>query len=279
MPLATVNGISLNYQVKGDRAKGTDIKGAAPLIVLIMGTGSPGRVWELHQVPALLAAGYRVCTFDNRGIAPSSESAHGIVIDDMVKDTAGLIELLDEGPALVAGTSMGARVAQELALARPDLVRKAVFMAGHGRLDQFQKTLSLGEHELDASGTKLPAKYDAALTAVMNLSPATMADPNSARDWLDLFEFTGGPVSPGIRAQRRMDHDFDRLQAYRGIKVPCLAVGFADDRMIPAYLTREVADVIPGARYQEIPDAGHYGYLERPEAVNKVLLDFFGGAR
>lgn len=279
MPLATVNGISLNYQVKGDKAKGTDTKGAAPLVVLIMGTGSPGRVWELHQVPALLAAGYRVCTFDNRGIAPSGESAHGITIDDMVRDTAGLIELLDEGPALVAGTSMGARVAQELALARPDLVRKAVYMAGHGRLDQFQKTLSLGEHELDASGVKLPPKYEAALTAVMNLSPATMADPNSARDWLDLFEFTGGPVTPGIRAQRRMDHDFDRLQAYRGIKVPSLAVGFADDRMIPAYLTREVADVIPGARYQEIPDAGHYGYLERPEAVNKVLLDFFGGSR
>jgi len=277
MPLATVNGIALNYSVKGDKAKGTDIKGAAPLVVLIMGTGSGGRVWELHQVPALVAAGYRVCTFDNRGIAPTFEAAGGMTIDDLVRDTAALIEFLDEGPALIAGTSMGARVAQELALARPDLVRKAVFMAGHGRLDQFQKTMSLGEHEFDASGVRLPAKYEAALTAVMNLSPATMADANAARDWLDLFEFTGGPVSPGIRAQRAMDHDFDRLQAYRGIKVPCLAVGFADDRMIPPYLSREVAQVIPAARYQEIPDTGHFGYLERPDAVNKVLLEFFAG--
>lgn len=275
MPLATVNGISLNYQVKGDRAKGTDVKGGGPLVVMIMGTGSPGRVWELHQVPALVAAGYRVCTFDNRGIAPSYEAVDGMTIDDMVADTAGLIELLGEGPALVVGTSMGARVAQELALARPELVRKAVFLAGHGRLDQFQKVLSLGEHELDSSGIALPPKYEAAITAVMNLSPATMADANAARDWLDLFEFTGGPVSPGIRAQRRMDHEFDRVQAYRDITVSCLAVGFADDRMIPPYLAREVAEAIPNARYQEIPDAGHYGYLERPEAVNKVLLDFF----
>ncbi|MQY19430.1 alpha/beta fold hydrolase [Nocardia macrotermitis] len=277
MPLATVNGIALNYQVKGDKAKGSDIKGAAPLVVLVMGTGSPGRVWELHQVPALVAAGYRVCTFDNRGIAPSYEAASGMTIEELVRDTAALIEFLDEGPVLLAGTSMGARVSQELALARPDLVRKAVFLAGHGRLDQFQKTLSLGEHELDASGVKLPPKYEAALTAVMNLSPATLADTNAARDWLDLFEFTGGPVPAGIRAQRAMDHDFDRLQAYRGIKVPCLSVGFADDRMIPPYLAREVAQVIPAARYQEIPDAGHYGYLERPDAVNKVLLEFFGG--
>ncbi|MGW0178624.1 alpha/beta fold hydrolase [Nocardia sp. NPDC003345] len=275
MPLATVNGISLNYQVKGDRSQGTDVKGGGPLVVMIMGTGSPGRVWELHQVPALLGAGYRVCTFDNRGIAPSHEGTEGITIDQLVADTAGLIELLAEGPALVVGTSMGARVAQELTLARPDLVRKAVFLAGHGRLDQFQKTLSLGEHELDASGVRLPAKYEAALTAVMNLSPATMANPHTARDWLDLFEFTGGPVPPGIRAQRRMDHDFDRLKAYRDIRVPCLAVGFADDRMIPPYLSREVADAIPGGRYQEVPDAGHYGYLERPDTVNKILLDFF----
>ncbi|MET7768014.1 alpha/beta hydrolase [Nocardia sp. NPDC005366] len=275
MPLATVNGISLNYQVKGDRAKGSDVKGGAPLVVMIMGTGSPGRVWELHQVPALIAAGYRVCTFDNRGIAPSFEAPSGMTIDELVGDTAGLIELLGEGPALVVGTSMGARVAQELALARPDLVRKAVFMAGHGRLDQFQKTLSLGEHELDASGVKMPAKYEAAVTAVMNLSPATMAQPNAARDWLDLFEFTGGPVTPGIRAQRRMNHDFDRVAAYRAITVPCLAIGFADDRMIPPYLSREVAEAIPGARYQEIPDAGHFGYLEKPDEVNKILLEFF----
>ncbi|WP_067531258.1 alpha/beta fold hydrolase [Nocardia crassostreae] len=277
MPLATVNGISLNYQVKGDRAKGTDVKGGGPLVVMIMGTGSPGRVWELHQVPALVAAGYRVCTFDNRGIAPSFEAAHGMTIDELVRDTAALIEFLDEGPALVVGQSMGSRVAQELALARPDLVRKAVFLAGHARLDQFQKTLSFGEHEFDASGVRLPAKYEAAITALMNLSPATMADTNAARDWLDLFEFTGGPVVPGVRAQRRMDHDFDRTAAYRNITVPCLSVGFADDRMIPPYLSREVAEVIPGARYQEVPDAGHFGYLERPETVNKILLEFFAG--
>ncbi|WP_297623434.1 alpha/beta fold hydrolase [Nocardia sp.] len=267
MPLATVHGISLNYQVKG----------SGPLVVMIMGTGSPGRVWELHQVPALVAAGYQVCTFDNRGIAPSFEAAQGMTIDELVGDTAGLIEFLGEGPALVVGQSMGSRVAQELALARPELVRKAVFMAGHARLDQLQKTLSIGEHDLDVSGVRLPAKYDAAMTALMNLSPATLADPHAGRDWLDLFEFTGGPVTPGVRAQRRMDHDFDRVDAYRKITVPCLSIGFADDRMIPPYLAREVAEVIPGARYQEVPDAGHYGYLERPEIVNKILLEFFAG--
>ncbi|NMM82951.1 alpha/beta hydrolase [Rhodococcus sp. SRB_17] len=264
MTVATINGIPINYQVKGD----------GDLVVLIMGTGSPGRVWDLHQTPALVAAGYRVCTFDNRGIAPSGESTSGITMPDMVADTAALIEHLGGGPAFVIGTSMGARVAQELTLARPDLVRKAVFLAGHARMDHFQQTLSQGERELTDSGVELPAKYRAAVTAVMNLSPATLADEHAARDWMDIFEFTGGATSPGVRAQLAMDRAFDRRRDYRAIMRPCLSVAFADDRMIPPYLSREVADCIATATYEEIPDTGHYGYLERPDAVNKVLIDF-----
>lgn len=267
MTIATINGIPLNYQLKG----------SGELVVLIMGTGSPGRVWDLHQTPALVAAGYQVCTFDNRGIAPSGESVDGITIDQMVQDTAGLIEHLGSGPAHIVGTSLGARVAQELALARPDLVKKAVFLAGHARMDLFQQTLTEGERALVDNGVELPPKYRAAVTAVMNLSPASLADTNTARDWLDLFEFSGGRTSAGVRAQMGMDRAFDRRAAYRQITAKCLSVGFADDRMIPAYLCREVADAIPSATYYEIPDVGHYGYLEQPDAVNKVVLEFLAG--
>ncbi|MEV6360369.1 alpha/beta fold hydrolase [Nocardia asteroides] len=265
MPVASVNGVTLSYQVKG----------SGPLVMMIMGTGSPGRVWHLHQVSALIEAGYRVCTFDNRGIAPSSECALGMEIEDLVSDTAGLISMLGSEPAAVVGTSMGSVIGVELALAHPDLVRKVIAMAGHARPCEFQKTLSRGERQLDEAGISLPAPYAAALTAVMNLSPATMADPQSARDWLDLFEAGGGgPVSGGVRAQRRMARDFDRRTAYQQIMTPTMAIGFADDRLIPASLTKELAECIPGAIYVEIADAGHLGYLEQPEAVNKEMLSF-----
>ncbi|AMY20389.1 MULTISPECIES: alpha/beta fold hydrolase [Nocardiaceae] len=268
--VVTVNGIPLNHTVTG----------SGPLVVMIMGTGSPGRVWALHQVPAIVAAGYRVCTFDNRGIAPSYESLEGMQISDLVADTAGLIEHVRTDAAekaVVVGTSMGARVAQELALARPDLVSRAVFSAGHARLDAFQQVLGEGERQLADSGVTVPPKYAAAVAAVMNLSPASLRDEAAARDWLDLFEFSVQPLTPGQRAQLTMDETFDRRRDYGRISVPCLSIGFADDRMIPAYLSREVADVIPGARYVEIADAGHYGYLEKPEEFNRAILDFLRG--
>src|SRR5437764_14344044 len=112
MPVVGLNGIRLSYQVMG----------TGELVMLVMGTGSPGRVWHLHQVPALVAAGYRVVTMDNRGIPPSDVCADGMTIDDLVGDTASLIQHLGDGPVRVVGTSLGSRIVQELALMRPDLV-------------------------------------------------------------------------------------------------------------------------------------------------------------
>ncbi|MGH4023413.1 MAG: alpha/beta fold hydrolase [Pseudonocardiaceae bacterium] len=267
MPVVELNGIQLSYQVTG----------SGELVVLVMGTGSPGRVWQLHQVPALVAEGYRVATFDNRGIPPSDPGGEGMTIDDMVGDTAALIEYLG-GPARVVGTSLGARIVQELALSRPDLVSQAVLMAAHGRSEPVQSMLSAGERALHDAGVELPATYHAALTALQNLSPRTLNDPAVIQDWLDVFEFSGSRITAGVRAQLDLAQFPDRLAAYARISVPSLVIGFADDLMIPPLLSREVAEVIPSARYEEVEGCGHYGYLERPAVVNDLILKFFAEA-
>jgi pimeloyl-ACP methyl ester carboxylesterase len=45
---------------------------------------------------------------------------------------------------------------------------------------------------------------------------------------------------------------------------------------VPPHLGAEVADALPNGRYLEIADTGHLGFLERPQAVNSAILDFFG---
>lgn len=263
--IASVNGIELAYEEFG----------TGPLVVMVMGTGSPGRVWQAHQQPALAKAGYRVVTFDNRGIAPSSECVEGFTIDDMVADTAALIEHFGGGPAFVVGTSLGAHITQELALARPDVVRAAVMIATYGRSSPVQEAISAGERALYDNKITLPSEYEAALTAELNLSPHTLADDRTARDWLDIIAFSPQAVTAGVRAQMELHaHEGDRLAAYRGITVPSLVIGFADDRRLPVRLAREVADAIPAARYAEVAKAGHFGYLEQPTEVNRLVLDF-----
>lgn len=266
MSSAKLNGIEIDYEVTG----------SGPLVVLVMGTGSPGRVWKAHQVPALVTAGFRVVTFDNRGISPTFEAGRPMMLDDLVADTAALIEHLGGMRARVVGTSMGARVTQELALARPDLVSHAVMMATYGRSSTMQKAWSQAERDLYDAGITLPASYRAAMTAMNNFSPATLRNEQAIADWLAVLEFSAGQPTAGRRAQigLEMRAGTERLTAYRKITAKSMVIGFADDRLIPAHLSREVAQAIPGARYEEIPDTGHFGYLERPDVVNAVLADF-----
>ena len=67
----------------------------------------------------------------------------------------------------------------------------------------------------------------------------------------------------------------NRLLAYRSVAAPVLVIGFADDVVTPPYLGREIADAMPNGRYLQIPDAGHLGFLERPQTVNAAALQFF----
>jgi pimeloyl-ACP methyl ester carboxylesterase len=273
MPALLVNGIALQYQDYGDPD--------APLVVLVQGTGAKGDVWSLHQVPEFVTAGYRVITYDNRGISavPGQNETFcpEISVDDLVADLAQLITHAG-GPAHVIGTSLGARVVQEFALAHGDLVRGVVAMGAHARTDAVGDLLTRGEQELFDHRITLPTAYQAAVTAMLNLSPATLRDPAKARDWLAILEHVAAPASSGERGQLGASERLgDRTQAYRAIDRPLLVIGFADDLMVPAYLGREVADAVPGARYVEVPDAGHFGYLERPEEVNSLILGFLAG--
>ena len=79
----------------------------------------------------LRAAGYRVVTFDNRGVGATT-NADGFTVATMVADTAELIEKLDHAPVRLVAVSMGSYIAQELMLARPELVSQAALMATRG---------------------------------------------------------------------------------------------------------------------------------------------------
>ncbi|WKX68564.1 alpha/beta hydrolase [Streptomyces sp. XD-27] len=261
MLMTTENGIRLSYHDHGDTSP----------VLFLTGTGAPSSVWDLHQVPAFRAAGFRVITMDNRGIPPSDTGADGFTIDDLVADTAALIEHLGAAPCRVVGTSMGSYIAQELALARPELLDTVVLMAACGRSSLVQRVLAEAEAELIERAAELPRGYLAAVRALLNLGPATLTDDDLTADWLDLLE-ASGMEGPGVRAQLLLSALPDRLQAYRGIKVPCHVVSFEYDLVAPPAAGRELAAAIPGATHRTIPGCGHFGYLENPEAVNRELI-------
>jgi pimeloyl-ACP methyl ester carboxylesterase len=266
MAEATVNGIRLAY----------DMHGEGDPVLLICATGQPAFSWTLSQVPALTAAGYQVVTFDNRGMAPSDAPPGPYTVKGMADDAAALIEHLGLGQCMVAGYSLGALIAQELALARPDLVRAALMMATMGRQDVFRRALTKSWVEQDESGIELPRFCDVVSSAFALFSPKTLCDDEAMTLFIEGSAAAPAWTGPGRLGQHQADMAYqDRLEALAGIRVPCMVIGFELDMGIAAPLSQEVAKTIPGCRYVEIAGVGHAGPFEASAEVNAAMLEFF----
>jgi pimeloyl-ACP methyl ester carboxylesterase len=193
-----------------------------------------------------------------------------------VADTAELIEKVIGGPARLVAMSMGAFIAQELMLTRPDLVHQAVLMGTRGRLDDTRKAFRAADLALAESGVEIPAAYAAKVRVLENFSPKTINSPEIG-EWLEVFAAFPLRRTPGWRAQLTVAPTENRLMAYRSIGVETLVIGFGDDTITPPALGKEVGEALPNGRYIQIANAGHLGFLERPDAVNRAMLEFFAG--
>src|SRR5205823_6746333 len=132
--------------------------------------------WQLFQVPALIGAGHRVVTFDNRGVPPSESPPAPYSVKQMAEDAAGVVEALGLAPCRVAGLSLGAFITQELALAHPELVRSAVMMGTVGRQSTFGRYLTRAWVEESEAGVERNRIAEAVEGALAVFSPHAIAD-------------------------------------------------------------------------------------------------------
>jgi pimeloyl-ACP methyl ester carboxylesterase len=110
-----VNGIRMYVEDHGEGAP----------VLLIHGWPDSGRLWR-HQVPVLVASGYRVITPDMRGLGRSERPAEvaGYRLPNVVADVSALLDHLGIEAAYVVGHDWGAAVAWFTAMLCPARVRK-----------------------------------------------------------------------------------------------------------------------------------------------------------
>jgi proline iminopeptidase len=135
VPSVAANGLTLEYDTRGDPRD--------PVMLLVMGLGAQMVLWPEAFCDALAAKGFRVVRFDNRDIGLSTQLDHlgtprialeGLkyalhlplsapyLVEDMARDTAGLLAALEIGRAHLVGASMGGMIAQNLAARAPGSV-------------------------------------------------------------------------------------------------------------------------------------------------------------
>lgn len=251
-----------------------EIHGEGDPLVLIMGIGYESSLWKLQQVPAF-AAHFKVIIFDNRDVGRSSKASGEYTIADMADDVAGLLDALDIRRAHVLGLSMGAMIAQEFALRHPDRLNRLVLCGPDlAPAKRVFHPIAVWQwvKENDAGGAIFAAQQFAWLFSADFLGNAT-----AVQQTVEILSANPNPVGPAAYARQAQAYlQYDPAGRSHGIAAPTMVVVGEQDLLTPPWIAREVAESIPGARFELIRGAGasHVAPLERPDAFNGLVLEF-----
>lgn len=267
--------------------------GEGPLALCLHGFPDSAWTWR-HLLPALADAGYRAVAPFLRGYAPSAVPADGrYQTAALGLDACALHEALDgDGEAVVIGHDWGAMAAYVAASHEPERWRRVVAMAvppagvvaggfmTYGQLKRswymffFQHPLAdvvVGMDDLafiDGLWADWSPGYDAS-EDLPHVKDA-LRDPANLQAALGYYRATlgGVGVDPELAAVQQAGNEVPPQPTLylHGRTDGCMGIEVAEG-------TRSLLTG-PGSRMEVVDDAGHFLQLERPEVVNRLVLDF-----
>jgi non-heme chloroperoxidase len=253
--------------------------GSGPPVVLVHGYGLNGHSWE-KQEAALLAAGYRVVTYDRRGFGASSRPSVGYDFDTLAGDLHVLLSRLDLHAAVLAGFAMGTgEVARHLAVHGSGRVKAAVLIAP--LLPFLLKTPDnpdgIDRSVLEEIKAQIAADRPAAMKDFMDRSYSVdLLGGNRVSDqaWQNSFY-----VAISASANAAVGCVTACMEDFRGdlaaISVPSLVIHGEQDRVLPYEATsRRLPAVLKNARFTVIAGGPHAIIWTHADEVNQALLDF-----
>jgi 2-succinyl-6-hydroxy-2,4-cyclohexadiene-1-carboxylate synthase len=244
-------------------------------LVLLHGFAGSSRSWE--PVAHSLGAGRRLVAIDLLGHGGSdSPPAERHAIERQVADLAWLIEGQCEGPVDILGYSLGARVALWLAASTPGLVGRLVLespSAGIEGVAERQARVAADERwaALLEAGD-LGAFHDAWEAQPVFASRAGLPE----EDRTALREIHLAASAKGLAASLRGAGQGTMPPLHEELASVCHPALVIAGALDPLGLERAttVARLLPDARMEVIPDAGHAPHLERREALVALANDF-----
>ncbi|MFJ3786181.1 alpha/beta fold hydrolase [Streptomyces sp. NPDC090093] len=255
-------------------------QGAGRPVVLIHGFPLDGHSWE-RQTAALLAAGYRVVTYDRRGFGQSSQPSTGYDYDTFAADLNTVLETLDLNDATLVGFSMGTgEVARYISTYGSGRVAKVAFLAS------LEPCLLKSDDNPDGVAPKeffdgvvaavkadRYAYYTAFFNDFYNLDEnlGTRISEEALRNSWDTAARGGSFAASAAPATWYTDFRAD----IPAVDVPALILHGTADRILPAEGTaRPFHKALPSADYVEIEGAPHGLLWTHAEEVNTALLAF-----
>jgi pimeloyl-ACP methyl ester carboxylesterase len=265
MPTIQANGQTLYHEIHGE---------GEPLL-LVMGLAADTMAWAM-QVPAF-SAHYRTIIFDNRDVGQSSMATAPYEITDLAQDTLALADALELESFHLVGVSMGGAVAQEVALAAPDRVRTLTLAMTWPRGGAWAAKLS----ELWSARVEHMSREERVDELMLLTLSEDFFENADGIAWLrDVMLQNPHPQSADAFA-RQLDASsrHDTRERLGRLALPTHVIGAEHDILVPVWKSRELAELIPGARLSVIDAGPHGANLENAEEFNRLVLDFLDQSR
>jgi 3-oxoadipate enol-lactonase len=245
-------------------------EGAGPPLLLVHGFPLDYTMWR-HQI-ARFAATHRVIAPDLRGFGRSGVTPGKVSMAQFALDLSEILELLQESrPVVLCGLSMGGYIAWQFFQNHRHQLAGLIICDSKASPDSSEAVRQRLEsaEKLEQEGTRFLA--DAMLPKLFG-EPLLKNPPAFVQETIEVM-LRSDPAACAA-AQRGMAEREDFRPRLSSIDVPTLIVCGERDAISPPSEMREIAAAIPGAKYVEIPRAGHLSPLESPEPVNEAIGEF-----
>ncbi len=246
----------------------------AQVVCFTHSLSSDGGMWA-EQMPELTAAGYRILRLDMRGHGGSDPVAGDYTMDALAGDVAAALDFLGIESVQYIGLSIGGMIGQAFALNHGDRLISAMLC------DTLPATPEGGR---EAWNQRRQAVKDA--NSLAPLADATMERwftpafrPNNQARWSQIHATISGTTPAGYLGCAAAILNFDFVDRLPDLTVPTLVVCGSDDEGTPPAANKQIALLIPGARYEEIAEARHFPNVEHPGVFNRIMMDWLNTHR
>jgi 2-hydroxy-6-oxonona-2,4-dienedioate hydrolase len=248
--------------------------GSGQPVVLMPGTGGHLEAYAHNIGP--LAEHFRVIAYDYPGHGYTTHATADLELPDYVEHLAGLLDALGIDTAHLNGESLGGWVAVKFAATHPARTGKLVLNTPGGtmaRPEVMERIRRLSQNAADDPSEAhvrarlewLMAKPDTVTDELVAIRRAIYARPGFAESMRHILCLQ----DPEIR-RRNLVTDEELAAVPQG----ALVVWTSDDPSGPAAAGMDMAEKIPGGRFEYIRDAGHWPQWEQRELFNRLVIDF-----
>jgi 3-oxoadipate enol-lactonase len=253
-----------------------DHMGSGELLVFLHGIGGNRRNWH-GNLPAF-AEHWHAVAWDARGYGDSDDYDGPLTFSDFAHDVARVLDHFGARKAHIVGLSMGGRIALDFAALHADRLLTLTLCDTHRGFSHFSEEkrrefIRMRKEPLEKGGEP---KDIAAPVA------RTLAGPNASRASFDALVDS---MSRLHKASYIKTIEASAMAGNHGalsdIRVPTHVIVGSEDRLTTPDMCRELAGMIPGARFTVIDDAGHLVNIEKPAEFNAEAIAFIlaAGAR